>query len=273
MSKETVKTKLFAGFARLPKNLGKDYNIDYPIGETKTIKANMKDAEFQMLGGGSLGGEIEVHLLKNVPLKKAVLYPSNEDGKEPSINDWQHLFYTKDNQLCSTLIKTYSLNQWNIYLDDLSQAKRNEGVEIDYTSVYTTLVAAKTKEKNAHGSNINRVEFYFCKDAKGKPCRYWDTENNCKNEDAVIQAITEEDFNNMSAFVSEHFGSIYDARTIEEYINKNIPAEKVKDMPINEQIVGAAYSIGYMNRQEAEKVMKELSVGKSIALPAIEAAE
>lgn len=273
MSKTEKTNQLRAGFARLPKNLGKDFDIDYPIGETKTIKANMKDAEFQMLGGGCLGGEIEVHLLKNVPIRKAVLYPSNEDGKEPAINDWQHLFYVKDSQLCSTLIKTYSLNQWNIFLDDINHAKRNEGVEIDYTSVYTTLVAVKTKEKNAHGSFINRVEFFFCKDAKGKPCRYWDAENNCKNEDAVIQAISEKDFNNMSAFASAHFGSIYDARTIEEYISKNIPAEKIKDMPINEQIVGAAYSIGYMNRQEAEKVMNELSASKTIALPAIEPAE
>lgn len=191
----------------------------FVAGEPQTIKANMNDGQFQLLGGTAIGKTIKASILKVGVYGSAILFP--HEGKEGRAYKWLHIFYRdlETNDICATLYKTYSEGQWRKLEQEIAKYAAAQQEELDYTDFVITMQIHKHKEPNSSWV----TKFTFCEDEKGNPTPYM--EDGEAIEGAKPQRLDAGEYQKSLKFFEENGFKLFDLRIGSELIKNNYSKE------------------------------------------------
>lgn len=227
-------------------------------GAPLTVKANMSDGEFQLLGKVSIGKKITIGLLKEVDLPSTCLFPEDPKRDKP-LYDWKNIFYfnLETNEVCSTLIKTYSHGQFEKLKREIMVYNNKNKTEFDASDFAIDMVVEN--EKRARSDYETR--FYFCREKNGNPVRYLN-EDGSVNDKAIPNKLEEDVFCRNKEFYLKHKNDLYDGRLGKEIFEMNYGDEalsKVQKMPpITQRMIYARVlsEAGYFDKSYLDKLVE-----------------
>lgn len=228
----------------------------FQTGSPLTIKGNMQEGQFQLLGGKKVGKSISIAMLKVVDLPNVCLFPDKDNLDKKNFYDWRNLMYRnlETGEICSTLIKTFSMGRYDTLIREIALYAKTAGEDLDASDFSIEMVIEDIKvDKSKH-----QIGFYFCKNKKGENVNYLN-EDGQVNKEAIAQKLSGDQYNESAEFHAAHNEDLYDGRLGEEIVANNYPAEAIEKLKLMSSIDQFKFSrfvlfeFGYFSKEYFEK--------------------
>lgn len=254
----------------LKTNGGQYDGINYVNGKPTTVKFNAKKGIFQQLGNNFGETQMTVSVLKEVNLPELILFP--HEGKIEKATPKEHIVLMfldpETNDVCTGLVKTYSEGAYRKLKGEIAAYNRENNTEYDVSDFNITMT---WKELPSDAKADWFIEFTFCKNKKGKPCRYQIVDGSKLevNEDAVADVLSKEDYaRNYDFFQKTDNGNlIYDLRLGKEILKCNFDEKTIPARQKNEYTYYVMGRYGFFNMETAQTLIGE-KTAMLTALPA-----